>query len=60
MEETIVIKLLYIVFNDFDAKKSTCYNRVLVLTELVNGRTQCLVVQTGVWYKAERILKCTI
>ena len=48
MEETIVIKLLYIVFNDFDAKKSTCYNRVLVLTELVNGRTHCLVAQTGV------------
>ena len=60
MEETIVIKLLYIVFNDFDTKKSTCYNRVLVLTELINGRTQCLVEQTGVWYKAERILKCTI
>ena len=37
----VVTELFNIAVNDFDAKKSTCYSRVLDKTELVVSGTQC-------------------
>ena len=37
----IVTELFNIAVNDFNAKKSAHYSRVLVVTELVESRTQC-------------------
>ena len=38
----IVIELFYIAVIDFDAKTFDRYNRVLVITELIVSRTQCV------------------
>ena len=35
-------RLFNITINDFDAKKSTCCSRVLVVTELIVSGTQCI------------------
>ena len=37
----VVTELFNMAVNDFDAKQSTCYGRVLVVTELVLSGTQC-------------------
>ena len=38
----VVTELFNITINDFDAKKSTCCSRVLVVTELIESGTQCI------------------
>ena len=39
----VITELVNIAVNYFDAKKSTPYNRVLIVTELVVSGTQCIV-----------------
>ena len=40
----VVTKLFNIAVNYFDAKKSACYSRILVVTELVVSGIQCSII----------------
>ena len=41
----VVTELFNIAVNDFDAKKSACYSRMLVVTEIVVCGIQCTIVE---------------
>ena len=44
----VVTELFNIVVRDFDAKKTSRCNRVLVVTELITSGTQC-ILGVGLW-----------